>query len=75
MITIPYLLILVMLGFAVFFYRAAEAEDESYLFWCGSSLLISALTIFWRHWGWLGIIFAQLALFVSITFFRMRRKK
>jgi hypothetical protein len=72
---IPYLLIVVMLGFAIFFYRAAEAENESNFVWCGLSLLISALSIFWRHWGWLGIVMAQLALFVSITLFRMRRKK
>jgi hypothetical protein len=73
--TIPYLPILAMIGFAIFFYRAAEAEDESNLVWCGLSLLISALTIFWRHWGWLGIISAQLVLFICITFFRMQRKK
>ena len=73
--TIPYLPILAMIGFAVFFYRAAEAEDESNLVWCGLSLLVSVVTIFWRHWGWLGIISAQLVLFIGITFLRMQRKK
>lgn len=53
--TIPYLQILVMLAFAIFFYRSADSEDESTWVWCGLSLVISALTMFWLHWGWLGI--------------------
>jgi len=73
--TIPYLQILVMLAFAIFFYRAADSEGESTWVWCCLSLLISALTLFWLHWGWLGIFSGQLALFVGVTFFRMRRKK
>jgi len=72
---IPYLQILVVVGFAIFFYRAAEAEDESRLVWCGLSILITVLALFWRHWGWPGIISSQLALFLGITCFRMRNKK
>jgi hypothetical protein len=73
--TIPYLQILVMVGFAIFFYRAAEAENESKWIWCGLSILISALAFFWWHWSWPGIIAAQLALFLGIACFRMRNKK
>lgn len=73
--TIPYLAILIMVAFAAFFYRAAEDETEAPLIWSGLSLLISALTIFFFHWGWLGILFGQLALFVGITLGRMRGKK
>jgi hypothetical protein len=73
--TIPYLPILAMLAFGIFFYRAAEDETESSLIWSGLSLLISALTIFFFHWGWLGIFSGQLALFVGVTLWRMRGKK
>lgn len=73
--TIPYLPILVMVACAIFFYRAAESEDESTWVWCGLSILISVLAIFWRHWGWPGMIAAQVALFVGVTLFRMLRKK
>jgi cytochrome b len=73
--TMPYLLILVLVACAVFFYRAAESEGESVWIWCGLSLLISAVTLFWLHWGWLGAFSCQLALFVGITLIRMCREK
>jgi len=66
--TMPYLLILVLVACAVFFY-------ESVWIWCGLSLLISAVTLFWLHWGWLGAFSCQLALFVGITLIRMCREK
>ena len=71
----PYLLILVGLACAVFFYRAAEFEDESTWVWSGLSVLIFALTMFWLHCGWLGILLGQIGLFVGITFFRMWRSR
>jgi hypothetical protein len=71
---IPYLLILVALAFAIFFYRAAELEDDPTWIWWALSLLISALTIFWLHWSWLGIILSQLGLFLGIAVFRALRK-
>ncbi len=73
--TIPYTLILVSLAFAIFFHRAAELEDEPTWIWSALSLVISAVTIFWLHCGWLGMFLGQLALFVGITIFRMSRKK
>jgi hypothetical protein len=70
----PYLTILIIGGFGAFYYRAAEFENESPLIWCGLSVLISVLTIFWLHWGLLGLIFGQIGLFAGITIFRMLRK-
>jgi hypothetical protein len=70
----PYLTILIIAAFAVFYHRAAEFENESVLIWCGLSVLISALTIFWLHWGLLGMIFGQVGLFAGITIFRILRK-
>jgi hypothetical protein len=70
----PYLPILIIVVCAVFFYRAAEFENESSLLWAGLSVLISAATWFLLHWGWLGSLFGQVGLFVGITIFRMLRK-
>jgi hypothetical protein len=70
----PYLLIAVCVVFAIFFYRAAELEDESGWIWCSLSVVISALTLFFLHWGWLGYFLGQVGLFVGITIFRMLRK-
>src|SRR5665213_3306880 len=65
----PYFSILIIATCAIFFYRAAEFEDESTLIWCGLSVTISVATFFWLHWSWLGIILGQVALYVGITLF------
>jgi hypothetical protein len=70
----PYLTILIIGAFGAFYYRAAEFENESTLIWCGLSVLISMLTIFWLHWGLLGLISGQVGLFIGITIFRIFRK-
>lgn len=70
----PYLPIVVCVAFAVFFYRAAEFEDEPAFIWCGLSVVISVLALLWLHWGWMGIILSQAALFAGITIVRMLRK-
>jgi len=70
----PYLSILIAAGFAAFFYRAAEIENESGLLWGGLSLVISVALMFFLRWDWLGILLGQVALFVGITLFRMTRK-
>jgi hypothetical protein len=74
MMTIPYTQILVLIAFAVFFHRAAEMEEAPSWIWSALSILISVLTIFWLHWGWLGIILGQVGLFVGITVIRILRK-
>lgn len=70
----PYLSILIVAGFAAFFYRAAEFENESGLLWCGASLLISIAAMFFLHWGLPGIVLGQVGLFAGITIYRITRK-
>jgi hypothetical protein len=70
----PYLSILVVAVFAAFFYRAAEIENESGPLWCGLSVLISVAAMFFLHWGLLGVVLGQVALFVGITILRIARK-
>ncbi len=70
----PYLFIVIILAFAVFFFRAAELEDESGFLWSMLSVLVSVLTWFVFHWGWLGGVLGQAGLFAGITIFRMLRK-
>jgi hypothetical protein len=70
----PYLPILIIICFAIFFCRAAEFEDESTLIWGGLSVTISVVAVFWLGCGWLGISLGQLGLFVGITNVRILRK-
>jgi hypothetical protein len=70
----PYLSIVIILAFAIFFFRAAEFEDESGFLWSALSVLVSAVTWFFFHWGWLGAVLGQTGLFAGITIFRMLRK-
>jgi hypothetical protein len=70
----PYLTILLVVVFAIFFHRAADFENESSLIWCGLSVSISLLTLFIFGWGWLGCLLGQVGLFVGIGIFRMMRK-
>jgi len=70
----PYLTIVTVAVCATFYYRAAVFENENTLIWSGLSILISALVLFWLHWGWLGIVFGQIGLYVGITIFRILRK-
>ncbi|HSY74904.1 MAG TPA: hypothetical protein VK810_05495 [Dongiaceae bacterium] len=71
----PYLPILIIIAYAIFFCRAAEFEDESVLIWGGLSVTISAVAFFGLGCGWLGISLGQLGLFVGITVFRILRKQ
>jgi hypothetical protein len=71
----PYLPILIIVLFAVFYHRAASFENESSLVWVGLSLLISVLTWFVFKWGMLISVLAQAGLFIGITTYRMLRKK
>ena len=60
---------------AIFFYRAGEDENSSGMLWGFLSVLISVLV--WRvlGWGFLGVLFGQILLFVGITLFRTWRDK
>ena len=70
----PYFAIFLIIAFAIFFYRAAESENEFGLLWCGLSVLISVAALFFLHWGLLGTLLGQVGLFVGIGIFRMMRK-
>ena len=70
----PYFSILLIAVFGAFFYRAAEFENESRLLWCGLSIVISLVTLFYFGWGWLGTVLGQVGLFAGITIFRVARK-
>jgi len=63
-----------MIACAVFFYRAGEFDGSSGLLWAVLSVAISVVA--WRVFGWgiLGVLIAQIGLFVGITVFRMLRK-
>jgi len=71
----PYLTILIIIAYVIFFCRAAEFEDESTLIWGGLSVTISAVAFFGLGCGWLGISIGQVGLFIGITIFRMLRKQ
>ena len=70
----PYLPIIIIIAYGVFFCRAAEFEDESTWIWGGLSVAISAVAFFWLGCGWLGISLGQAGLFDGITIFRILRK-
>ncbi len=65
---------ILMLGCALFFYRAGEFDGGPGVFWAVLSILISFLA--WRvlGLGWLGILAGQSALFAGITVIRASRK-
>ncbi len=71
----PYLSIAIIIVCAVFYHRAAEFENESTLLWTGLSVLISAVTLFFFHWGILGTLLGQAGLLAGITGFRMWRDR
>lgn len=68
------LMCLLIGGCAMFYYRAAEFENTSGGAWVGLSLLVSILC--WRlfHFGWLGVLLGQVALFIGITIYRAAKK-
>jgi hypothetical protein len=65
---------ILMLVFAIFYYRAAEFDDCSGILWAAMSLAISLLIWQWLHWGALAMIFGQILLFVGIGVFRIIRE-
>jgi len=73
---VPYTLILGLIAFAVFFNRAAEMEDDATPWiWSAVSVLVSVVTMFWLHWGWLGIILSQVGIFIGIAVIKLMREK
>ena len=66
--------LVLMVVFAIFFYRAGELEDSPGLLWAALSALISFLVWQWLRWGLLAMILGQIGLFVGIGVFRAIRK-
>jgi hypothetical protein len=62
-----------LIAFAVFYYRAGEFDNGKGLLWAAISLTISCLILKWLHWGAVGMVFGQILLFVGIGIFRMIR--
>lgn len=55
---------------AVFWTRGAVIEGISPLVWVGASLVVSALTLFVLHQGWMGVFISQVALLAAIALYR-----
>ncbi len=66
---------LVVVGAAIFFYRAAIFDDAPAWIWTGLSIVISILIWQVLHGGLLSLILGQAGLFVGIGVFRMMRKQ
>jgi hypothetical protein len=68
---------ILMVVFAIFYYRAAQFDggsELSGLLWAALSVAISFLIWQWLRWGVLAMLFGQIALFVGIGVYRVIRK-
>jgi hypothetical protein len=65
---------ILLLACAVLYYRIGEFEGKSGWPWAGASILISVAIWRWLGGGWFAVLLGQVALFVAITLFRVRRK-
>lgn len=64
-----------MVAFAIFFYRAASFEHSPGLVWAALSVAVSLLTWQWLGLGLLAMILGQVALFFGIGALRVISKK
>jgi len=65
---------LLMVVFAIFFYRAGEFDGGPGLLWAALSVAISFLIWQWLGWGLLAMLLGQVGLFIAIGVFRVIRK-
>jgi hypothetical protein len=70
----PYFSLLIVLCFAIFYYRVGEAEYSSGGLLALISVALSVLGLLLLHWGWLGILLLQAALFFALSLWNMRSK-
>jgi hypothetical protein len=70
-ISIPYLDIFLILACAGFYYKAAEFENTSGIFWASLSLATYFLTWQLFRWAPLGNLLGQAALLGAITLVRV----
>jgi hypothetical protein len=66
--------LVMMLAFAVVYYRIGETEYQKGLLLGALSILVWLATSFLLHWGWLGSIGAQIGIFAVLTIINMFRK-
>jgi hypothetical protein len=71
---LPYLPLIAMAVFAIAYYRMGRMEHSWGALWAILSIALSLLMLLVLGWGWLGFFGGQLALFIGITFYRMRQK-
>jgi hypothetical protein len=67
--------IVVLLGCAILFYKAADMEDQSTVIWSGLSVGLYLLTLCLLGWGLLGNLLAQAGLMIAIVGVRMVRDR
>jgi len=65
---------ILMVVFAIFFYRAGVFDGGPALLWAALSVLISLLVWQGLGWGLVAMILGQVGLFVGIGVFRVIRK-
>ena len=65
---------ILMVVFAIFFYRAGIFDDGPALLWTAISVLISLLVWQGLRWGLMAMILGQVGLFVGIGVVRVMRK-
>jgi len=71
---LPYTAIVVLSVCAITFYRAGVYEKSSGMLWAALSIATSFLALGVFRWGLLGVLLAQLGLFVAITVYRMMKR-
>ena len=71
---IPYLNIVVLSVFAVFFYRAGIHERSWGVLWALLSIVASIVALKFLTFGLVGVLIAQVALFACITAYRVWKK-
>jgi len=66
--------VILIIGSAIFFYRAGKHDDGPALLWAALSVAISFLILFWLKWGLFAMMLGQVGLFVGVGVFRVIRK-
>ena len=64
---ISYFDIVIAAIYAVLFYKVAEFEKMSVIFWPSASVCVFLLNKVWLGWGLLGILMQQIILFLGMS--------
>lgn len=67
--------LVILVAFAVFFYRAAQMDRSPGIIWAGLSILVYLLTLLAFSWGYLGCVMGQIILFFGIAVVRVLMSK